>query len=204
MTTEKQILANRFNALKSTGPHTAEGKAIASRNALTHGLLSRRILLKDENPGEFDVFYLAILHDLTPVGQMEIFLAERIIAHFWRLKRTGRMETALLEVLYSQQDQQDRLLRSVQAFTAMTAAKASDISQTDLSDSTLLGRVVKNDFQGGNLISRLLRYEGEMERSLYKAILELQKLQYVRKHNEALYGDAQNISDRPNSSNSQL
>jgi len=149
-------------------------------------------LLKNENPGEFDVFYHSVLHDLAPIGQMEIFLAERIIAFFWRLKRTGRMETSLLEVLYSQQDQQDRLLRSVQAFTAMTAAKASDISQTDLSDSTLLGRVVKNDFQGGNLISRLLRYEGEMERSLYKAILELQKLQYVRKHNEALYGDAQN------------
>jgi len=38
MTTEKQIVANRANALRSTGPKTAAGKKRSSQNALRHGL----------------------------------------------------------------------------------------------------------------------------------------------------------------------
>jgi hypothetical protein len=38
MATEKQIAANRANALRSTGPKTAAGKQKSSRNALRHGL----------------------------------------------------------------------------------------------------------------------------------------------------------------------
>jgi hypothetical protein len=38
MPTEKQIAANRRNALKSTGPRTPRGKAFTRLNALRHGL----------------------------------------------------------------------------------------------------------------------------------------------------------------------
>jgi len=38
MATEKQIAANRANALKSTGPKTLAGKLKSSRNAYRHGL----------------------------------------------------------------------------------------------------------------------------------------------------------------------
>ena len=37
MTSIRQIMANRANALKSTGPKTLAGKARASQNALRHG-----------------------------------------------------------------------------------------------------------------------------------------------------------------------
>jgi hypothetical protein len=46
MATEKQIVANRLNAKRSTGPRTAAGKSISSRNALRHGL--SRSLQRDE------------------------------------------------------------------------------------------------------------------------------------------------------------
>ncbi len=45
-TSAKQIAANRRNAKKSSGPRTSEGKAVASRNAITHGLHACDIILK--------------------------------------------------------------------------------------------------------------------------------------------------------------
>jgi hypothetical protein len=44
MTSERKIAANRINARKSRGPHTAAGKSKASRNAWRHGLLTIRYL----------------------------------------------------------------------------------------------------------------------------------------------------------------
>jgi hypothetical protein len=38
LATEKQLAANRANALKSTGPRTAAGREKSSRNAYRHGL----------------------------------------------------------------------------------------------------------------------------------------------------------------------
>ncbi len=51
MTSEKQIRANRRNALKSTGPKTPEGKATVRLNARTHGLRSQEILFPGEDEG---------------------------------------------------------------------------------------------------------------------------------------------------------
>jgi hypothetical protein len=38
MASEKQIAANRMNAMKSSGPRSVAGKVRASRNAIRHGL----------------------------------------------------------------------------------------------------------------------------------------------------------------------
>ena len=49
MTSDKKVEANRRNALKSTGPRTPEGKAAVRSNAVTHGLLSKKVLLLGED-----------------------------------------------------------------------------------------------------------------------------------------------------------
>jgi len=189
MTTEKQIVANRRNALKSTGPRTPKGKTIVSQNALTHGLLADRILIYDENPDEFKIFYQSILRDLAPVGTMEILLAERIIVFFWRLKRAGRMESAIIDDLCVDQNTDDHLAvpaRTANLYFAAMHPLASDFDYSlPTPKSSLFGRMARQDFTGSNLITRLLRYEGEMDRGLHKTILELQKLQYIRNRNNA-------------------
>jgi hypothetical protein len=48
MASERQLLANRGNALKSTGPKSAEGKQRVSANALKHGLSAQTHMLTTE------------------------------------------------------------------------------------------------------------------------------------------------------------
>jgi len=93
MISERQLEANRANALKSTGPRTAEGKALASANALKHGLVSQlRILPGLEEVEHWQYHMEQTLHDLEPQGHMECLLAERIALLLWRLGRTARYE----------------------------------------------------------------------------------------------------------------
>jgi hypothetical protein len=98
MANELQVQANRANATVSTGPLTAEGKAIASRNATRHGILTGQLLLDHEDRDEFNAL-VEELHDaLAPVGAVELVLVERIAAAIWRQRRLLAAETAELEI----------------------------------------------------------------------------------------------------------
>jgi hypothetical protein len=95
--TEKQLAANRRNALKSTGPKTARGQAMSAGNALKHGLLSREVLVRGqrgrESAREFAALREGIFENLAPVGPMETMLVERIVTTQWRLRRALRAES---------------------------------------------------------------------------------------------------------------
>ena len=106
MATQLQNEANRRNSLKSTGPKTPEGKAIASRNAITHGLSARMPVIPGENEAEFQEYTERWLDDLKPVGAMEEFLAERIIGIAWRLRRVGQIEANLFQPSEGQETHQ--------------------------------------------------------------------------------------------------
>ena len=97
-TTEQRRAANRANALNSTGPLTKEGKAIASRNATRHGLLSAKLFLEDEDPAEFQAMFGELWRSLNPVGAMEATLVERIAVTVWRQCRLVHAETASLSL----------------------------------------------------------------------------------------------------------
>ena len=49
----RKLRANRRNAEKSTGPRTPEGKARASRNATTHGVFCRDVVVPGEDRAGF-------------------------------------------------------------------------------------------------------------------------------------------------------
>lgn len=49
---------------RKPGPRTPEGKARSAQNALKHGLLSRQIVLQDEDPAQFQA-HAAALRDLV-------------------------------------------------------------------------------------------------------------------------------------------
>jgi hypothetical protein len=221
MLSEKQLIANRNNCLKSTGPRTLEGKIIASRNAVRHGLLSdsAEVLLKGENQDEFEAFHQNLLTNLDPQGQLEVLLAERITGFFWKLKRAGRMEKGLLDILCAQpqnagpltangkipfeiiitkayepsdQVQKSTTPQNTPANQVTPARNAVDSSDTQ-EFSEKLGRVAQQDFKSGSLLERLLRYEGQIERSLYRSLAELQKFQFLRRRNDAINVDEASV-----------
>lgn len=95
-TTEQRLAANRANAQLSTGPSTAEGKAVASRNATRHGLLSARMFLDDEDPAEFHALCAELDRSLKPADAIEGALIERIAVTLWRQRRLVASEAATL------------------------------------------------------------------------------------------------------------
>ena len=97
-TTEHRLAANRANALHSTGPVTAGGKATASRNATRHGLLSGKLFLEDEDPSEFQIMFGDLWRSLNPVGALEDSLVERVAVTLWRQRRLVHAETASLSL----------------------------------------------------------------------------------------------------------
>jgi hypothetical protein len=96
--TAKQLAANRRNAQKSTGPRTAQGKAISRWNALKHGVLSRALippaLEPYESRVEFDALLETLRQELDPRSALEEMLVERIATSYWRLARLLRAEAA--------------------------------------------------------------------------------------------------------------
>ena len=93
MTSEKQLAANRRNALRSTGPKTAEGKERSSRNNLRHGLTGHITVLPSEDREAHDCFVGALLDSLNPETLLERQLAQSIAEDTWRLNRVYAIET---------------------------------------------------------------------------------------------------------------
>src|SRR5271157_3844748 len=95
MTSEKQIDANRRNALLSTGPKTEVGRNRSRLNALRHGLTGQVTTMTDEDRAAHDQFSKAIMASLAPDGAMEIQLAQRVATDSWRLNRASAIEDNL-------------------------------------------------------------------------------------------------------------
>lgn len=94
----QRVTANRANARLSTGPKSAGGKAVTSKNATRHGLLSGRLILDDEDPDEFEALITDLCHSLRPVGIAEATLVERLAVTIWRQRRLVRSETAAISL----------------------------------------------------------------------------------------------------------
>lgn len=258
MISEKQLMANRQNAQRSTGPRTASGKAVSSQNAIRHGLRADQAVIPGEDPAQFTQFRHMLLDDLAPEGALEVMLADRVVGGFWKLRRAACTETALIQTLHADdlsrrcsrpksiQDDLERLRQAWQsaqfdgqndyqivrdAWEASPEAAMlredrwpadpnyptpDEVMKNFIADHTLklrqqrkeaflknleqqeadrqanpdvadalppdpaVGRIMQRDMCGSQILARFQKYEGQIERSLYRALTELQKLQLLR------------------------
>ena len=98
MASLRQIRANQLNAGKSTGPTTPEGKAVARRNALKHGLAGTGIVLPEDEAEAINERWAQWQSALKPDDAYSDWLVERIAATAIRLERCEHHERALLEI----------------------------------------------------------------------------------------------------------
>ncbi len=99
MASQKQIDANRLNALKSTGPNTEEGKSRSSMNALRHGLTAGEVVLPHENEDDYETMREGMLESYAPQNPAEVAVVEELADAYWRLLRLRRVETRYWEQL---------------------------------------------------------------------------------------------------------
>lgn len=80
-------------------PTTEHGKAVASRNATTHGLFARDIVLPSlgEDPHGYQQVAEELVAQLRPGNLLERHYVEKIAAASWRLRRLHRWQAQLFE-----------------------------------------------------------------------------------------------------------
>lgn len=158
---QKQLGANRQNA-KLGGVKTDEGKAVSRYNALKHGLLSKEVLLTDESEAELISLGKKLRAELVPETEFELVLVDRITANVWRLRRVMRIEKEMID---SDREEED--------FRGTITTKS-------------LGSALSYDFANNDTYGKLIRYEASIERGIYKALHELQRLQAARNGEKVL------------------
>lgn len=197
MASPRKIAANRKNSTRSTGPKTTYGKARSAANSVKHGLASMKpILISGEDPTEFEIYLAGYEEDLLPVGVVEMSLVHRLAFIGWRLKRAERMEGELLERATHEEileQIQGPAIPNFKLPARLGAELMPNLSPEELEilrkrageSQRLISRMsVGSSFarlsSGGDLFGRLIRYESALERSFYRTLHELERIQRRR------------------------
>jgi len=89
MATQRQIDANRRNALASTGPKTAEGRARSRVNAIKHGMAAEE-LIGDNQRADFDDRRAKWAEEIAPSTAEGEWAFDRAVAASFRIERCER------------------------------------------------------------------------------------------------------------------
>jgi hypothetical protein len=85
------------------GPATQNGKQIVRWNATRHGISSPQPVVPGlEKQEDWESHLEGIMENLSPVGHLEVTLAERVALLSWRLHRVTRYETQSIAVSQEQ------------------------------------------------------------------------------------------------------
>jgi hypothetical protein len=156
---QAKLAANRENAQKSTGP---KDTSVTRYNAIKHGLMSKDVLMAGESKQELAELGRQLRAEMQPEGELEEILVDRIVSSVWRLKRSIRIETGYIEAEYED-------------------CKYSRLGHDAKSPGGIWNSVVTRELSQGNGWLNLSRYETMLEKQIYRALHELQRLQSARR-----------------------
>lgn len=173
-----------------TGPRTPAGKAVASRNAISHGIMSPHpgIIEGLETEEEWDRHMDGITAGLAPEGALEEELAERIASLLWRLRRVTRFETAVINhhVAATRRD-----LLTADSYLASNPADVPGPEPLRVA-AYKEARVIPLDAD----VDKIMRYETHIHRQALQTLHELEALQ-ARRRGEQTHLARLDISSPP-------
>jgi len=109
MSTQKQKVANRANAKKSTGPKDPAMKEKVSHNRTTHGLCGRFQVLPCEDQAEYNDLLNRFMDAENPIDDVERELVAKMARHTWLSDRAQRCQDGCFVVLpQSPEDETNR------------------------------------------------------------------------------------------------
>lgn len=206
MTTKNQIEANKQNALVSTGPATSEGKAIVAQNAVKHGIFAKDLIITTgdgkEDAQEYRELLDGLIISLSPVGQMECLLVEKISVDYWRLRRVLRFESgSIRKVLdmaisdyYNKADWQgikenktnEELDEEIAEYRdrqdKQSQKRLAELEQAKLKNQYAEEVTIKtNSLPAGDDYEKVIKYEKAVQRSILQNLALLKRLQAIRK-----------------------
>ena len=144
-TSKKQILANRRNAKKSTGPKTREGKLRTSKNAIQHGLDAEKFVVIGEKINDLVIFRDRLIDHLKPQGIQEEIVVSKMIDVAIRLRRIPIIESGIFnhEMLeYEAKENKGRVAHSIEGI----GDKEIIISANTIICKTGLAKYLSKDF----------------------------------------------------------
>jgi hypothetical protein len=181
MSSDLKTKSARANGAKSRGPATQEGRAKSSRNSLRHGLSAKTVVLPAESYEQFQLLLDAHIQQFHPANPVEMDLVEAMAVARWRLRRIWAIETSLLA---------NELTR-----------RAEDIDDefTEMTSEDRLAWVFETLANGGQSLSLLARYEGNLNRAFDRAFKQLNLLKSQRQNEPKLVGPASrpDVTSRP-------
>jgi hypothetical protein len=187
--TEAVLAANRKNSKSSTGPQTARGKSYSSQNAVSSGLLAKRVAFANQDELlEFQILFQSLHDELRPCGLVEKFLVEEIATLFWKLQIALGLET---RELLNVQNLRERLRNFLQGDVKFPLSAEDLPSDRGWACDRLVVRAVGTGDTGassnsasrveveavlGNSIANLTRYQLGLTNRVYRALDMLHKL----------------------------
>lgn len=162
-TSAKKQAANRRNALRSTGPRTAKGKAWSRRNALKHGILASALLFTaedGEDATDFQELLTILTRGFAPDGTIEELWVAKTAMCWWRQKRALRCEFELVPTTFED---------SHWGWEGHAKAELTE----------------RHSLVLGGQFDRVLRYQKAIQRELLFCLSELERLQRARKGKRA-------------------
>lgn len=179
---DRRLAANRANALLSTGPRTARGKARSAMNAVKHGVVAKRrararsgvlsrglvipTLEGHRESAQFRALMASLIADRKPVGALEMLMVQEIGVCTWRLRRLLKFENRAA------------YLTSL-TWTAETDADGEYEYKCDnvLEPAGLNGLSMPDPDE----VVMISRYENGLMRHLFRAIDQLDRMQRQRR-----------------------
>lgn len=182
MASDRQLRANRLNALKSTGPKTTTGKQASRRNALVHGLTAQHLLLDDEAFEPFEAMRGKLLEEFAPTTTIDVLMVERLAGLLWRLSRSSRFEAALLAWTAHRQVEAEGSIGVVigRSFFSSHGPSAPQTGRAisdpnDIHRRYHTGRLLEAVVGGEDLLNRLGRYERHLMQQVQQALSALRQ-----------------------------